>query len=628
MYRIAICDDTQKDLESIGDLAESYIADRAIDAEVMKYSHPNELIEESEKTVFDCFLLDVYMPMMNGIEVGKELRKLGNKGEIIYLTTSDEFAVDAFTVQASNYLLKPVNKQIMNDALDRVFDKFIGNASGGLMVRTLGGGLKEIPLKDITFIESDGHMQKLCGSFGEMIESRRSLGRLLEELEKLAPGQFIVPYRGYIVNQQYINDINTKFMVVGDDVRIPLAIGLTVFTLYLIIVPTVLMMNVGYLSFSKVAFIVMIVGNLAVLIYTTDTPGRTLFIQYTQAGMVTILSVVINMSRTIIGMSYATMLVILAVASGLLYLVALRLWAKPLRFITDNLHGNIALLLAVPLLTILLVNMVPNYPPENFHQYPLYCTVLMITMEVLFLIFILVFYRNLKELAIYKEQEMKAGLLQNEVDSYKDSMWQARQSRHDLRHHDLLLLDKLDEGDVEGAKAYLRNHEEVLRNSTPRRYCANTTANAMLRVFGQKAQEQNIAYSVSADIPEDLAGVTDMEMAGILGNLLENALRACSAASTSADDSGAASVSADDGSGTSASPFINLKAIQDGGELLIEVRNSMSGAVEFYKGMPVSQRQGGGIGTRSVADTVEKHGGMVMYSAGDGQFLARAILPL
>ena len=140
VYRIAICDDTQKDLESIGDLAESYIADRAIDAEVMKYSHPNELIEESEKTVFDCFLLDVYMPMMNGIEVGKELRKLGNKGEIIYLTTSDEFAVDAFTVQASNYLLKPVNKQIMNDALDRVFDKFIGNASGGLMVRTLGGG--------------------------------------------------------------------------------------------------------------------------------------------------------------------------------------------------------------------------------------------------------------------------------------------------------------------------------------------------------------------------------------------------------------------------------------------------------------------------------------------------------
>lgn len=89
MYRIAICDDTQKDLDSIGHMAENYVADRAIEAQVMKFNHPNELIEESEKTVFDCFLLDVFMPMINGIEVGKELRKLGNTGEIIYLATTN-----------------------------------------------------------------------------------------------------------------------------------------------------------------------------------------------------------------------------------------------------------------------------------------------------------------------------------------------------------------------------------------------------------------------------------------------------------------------------------------------------------------------------------------------------------
>lgn len=47
MYRIAICDDTQKDLDSIGHMAENYVADRAIEAKVMKFNHPNELIEES-----------------------------------------------------------------------------------------------------------------------------------------------------------------------------------------------------------------------------------------------------------------------------------------------------------------------------------------------------------------------------------------------------------------------------------------------------------------------------------------------------------------------------------------------------------------------------------------------------
>ena len=72
----------------------------------LKSAHP-EFLEAFEEH-YDIYLLDVVMPGLNGIELAKEIRSSDKAADIIFLTSSPEFAVESYTVKASNYLVKPV----------------------------------------------------------------------------------------------------------------------------------------------------------------------------------------------------------------------------------------------------------------------------------------------------------------------------------------------------------------------------------------------------------------------------------------------------------------------------------------------------------------------------------------
>ncbi|HYM47962.1 MAG TPA: response regulator, partial [Burkholderiaceae bacterium] len=65
-------------------------------------------LEEADRLHPDVVLLDVHMPDMNGIEVARHLAQRENPPAVIFITAYDEHALDAFEVQALDYLMKPV----------------------------------------------------------------------------------------------------------------------------------------------------------------------------------------------------------------------------------------------------------------------------------------------------------------------------------------------------------------------------------------------------------------------------------------------------------------------------------------------------------------------------------------
>lgn len=107
--KIAICDDDAYFREQIEGLVQKYISGD-LKKTVSVFSHAEELLEDVNKNGgFDIYLLDIVMPAMNGIDLGKELRKNGQDGKIIYLTSSAEFAIDSYEAEASSYILKPID---------------------------------------------------------------------------------------------------------------------------------------------------------------------------------------------------------------------------------------------------------------------------------------------------------------------------------------------------------------------------------------------------------------------------------------------------------------------------------------------------------------------------------------
>ena len=73
---------------------------------------------------FDLYILDCIMPGMNGIELGAALRMRDDMGFLIYLTTSPDFALDSYRVDAFDYLFKACQERAVFQSLDKAYRSF------------------------------------------------------------------------------------------------------------------------------------------------------------------------------------------------------------------------------------------------------------------------------------------------------------------------------------------------------------------------------------------------------------------------------------------------------------------------------------------------------------------------
>jgi len=407
------------------------------------------------------------------------------------------------------------------------------------------------------------------------------------------PGLFSVLFRGFGLGYRS----RRRFLT-----------GVIVYTVFTLGLSALLILGLGYGAYTHLAALVMLSGGLAVLIYSTDPPAKTIFLQLTQSCLTTAVSVPLNLARTVFGWSYPALALVMAAVCPLVYWLALRCWAKPLRFMADNLRAEPAALIALPLLVTAAVYVVPVYPAMNFANHPLYCTALMLGLELIYFLFMYVLYRNLHTISRLLLEQANAKLLEAELGSYQASLDTAKQARHDLRHHNAVVLDFLQSGDTAGAMDYLRANDQALAAAKPARYSANPAANAVLRVYARRAQEREIAFAVNAEFPENLP-LSAPELGALLSNLLENAVEAC-------------------GRVESAGRRICLTAETGETGLQLEIRNSASGRAAFENGLPVSTKPGGGTGTRSIARIVRGCGGMLRFRQENGEFIVQIVLPL
>ena len=111
--------------------------------EVCGFSHAKDALCWLETHTADVALLDINLPDMNGIALAARIREADPNVSIIFLTGYSEYAVDAFRLHASGYLLKPVNKQRLAEEIDLAMQRRSGKsaplpARAKIFARTFG----------------------------------------------------------------------------------------------------------------------------------------------------------------------------------------------------------------------------------------------------------------------------------------------------------------------------------------------------------------------------------------------------------------------------------------------------------------------------------------------------------
>lgn len=112
--KIVVCDDSTEDLAEIGELLAKYKESNAnAKFEVVQFTDSSALYEKIQKgRLGDIYILDMIMSDKTGIDIGSLIRNTDERSVIIYITSSDDYALEAYGVRAVRYLLKPVREEL------------------------------------------------------------------------------------------------------------------------------------------------------------------------------------------------------------------------------------------------------------------------------------------------------------------------------------------------------------------------------------------------------------------------------------------------------------------------------------------------------------------------------------
>ena len=131
-----------------------------------------------------------------------------------------------------------------------------------------------------------------------------------------------------------------------------------------------------------------------------------------------------------------------------------------------------------------------------------------------------------EKLVALQQKNYALAMQSLQYENLQERIAEARQAKHDVRHHIALLQDCLRRKDYDAMQAYLDRYQETLPDARQLQFCGNAAVNAVLSYFAQQAAAQQVEFSVKAQLPE-YTGVADPDLAVLFGNLLENALTAC-----------------------------------------------------------------------------------------------------
>jgi len=218
VLRIAICDDTQSFLFETQEIARQW-PNRPVGMSVALYCDADELVEAHREDPFDIILLDVVMPLLNGIQAAAEIRRQDKNVKIVFLSVTPEFAVDSYTVKADNYLLKPINRQQFFACLDELRTE-LEAVSKAITVRSTAA-VHRIKLQEIEYLESQGKLVFFSLSGGRSFYGTDPLYAYEKDLT-LNDG-FFKCHRSYLVNIHKIRTFTHKEITMNSGSRIPIS---------------------------------------------------------------------------------------------------------------------------------------------------------------------------------------------------------------------------------------------------------------------------------------------------------------------------------------------------------------------------------------------------------------------
>lgn len=214
LYRVFILEDEEKHAQRLISLLNAYQESHPdVRLEVTHFSNSFRLRAEYNCNA-DLLFMDIQMEGMNGIQTAREIRKTDPKVMIIFTTSLAQYAIEGYSVQAFDFILKPLEERVFEAKLDIALHVLAHTHTEDWIDVSNKTETKRITVSDITFIEVASH--------NVLIHTKQSIiscwGSLRDFEEKLSGMHFARCNACYLVNLRNVHSISGNTVAVGNDV--------------------------------------------------------------------------------------------------------------------------------------------------------------------------------------------------------------------------------------------------------------------------------------------------------------------------------------------------------------------------------------------------------------------------
>jgi DNA-binding LytR/AlgR family response regulator len=241
---ILAVDDEHAQLEDLARLLRRFPAVEEVECS----SDGHDALMKASAHQYDAIFLDVRMPDLDGLELGRVLRRFASPPQLVFVSAYESAAVDAFELRALDYLRKPVSRRRLEEAVDRVaaaIEAAERQAADGRSLEHPGdrhhapparesemiavanvrtGSTRLIPRSSILFVQSNGDFVRIVTE-----EGRYLLRGTLNDIERRwEPFGFARVHRQYVANLSKATEVRpqlsgTAQLVLADGQTIPIA---------------------------------------------------------------------------------------------------------------------------------------------------------------------------------------------------------------------------------------------------------------------------------------------------------------------------------------------------------------------------------------------------------------------
>lgn len=223
MLKIVICDDRKEDRDKMHQYVQQFCKEKMLQAEIKIFDHPDELICECEKYRPHIYILDIVMPMVNGIQAARELRWNQPDAQIIFATSEESFALESFDVNPVNYILKPVKKKKLFDTLDLAIKRINLEQENAVTIK-VKGGYRTLHLGDIMYLDYRNHVVSYHLLSGETISaSTLRIGFAEYLMQNHEEDDIVLCHESVAVNIQSIDKLTKTELMVRNQEILPVA---------------------------------------------------------------------------------------------------------------------------------------------------------------------------------------------------------------------------------------------------------------------------------------------------------------------------------------------------------------------------------------------------------------------